>query len=229
VEIQPTSFLNEIPAVTTENGEKKSTFRKEKIILGNPQPNLEQDGKVDHMLSFAHKKFSQPSPFSSASSDIYSTFPSENSYFQRDDSPYQRGDRNADLQSSESTLNANNGMPYMHTPSIYSSGEDLATKFDMLKSRLNGTQKGLSDLREVAGTGRTFRAPAPRYALRRIFQNSTSQVISKGEYDPFVRNVVGKAASSTSEQEESLKKFENLFLKNGAKYDGINIYTGTRK
>ena len=146
------------------------------MILGNPKPSIEYEGKIDHLLGFAHREnVGQP--------DVQTDVPVIVSLL-----PNNRDDK---------LLTAENEDKY--EPS------------------------------EVSGTGRSkfvaLSKMTPKYSLRQIFNDSTSKVISRGMNDPYEKPMARNLHQSKTNNE---KRFEDLFLRNKAQYDGIDIYKQTR-
>ena len=93
-------------------------------------------------------------------------------------------------------------------------------------------EEGLRD--DVSGTGRSRfiafsekKSAAPKYALRQIFNDSTSKIISQGKIDPY-QKPIARNLLLPSDVDKQEKRFEDLFLRHKSQYDGLNVYKQTR-
>ena len=166
------------------SGDRKSTLRKEASILGNPKPSFENEGKVDHLLGFAHH---------------------------------------------ENLVGQNGDLIETDVPPVTVNLLPTNNKNDG-----GGEGEVENETKDVSGTGRSQfmsfvdnKPASPKYALRQIFNDSTSKIISQGKIDPY-QKPIARNLLLPSEVDKQEKRFEDLFLRHKSQYDGLNIYKQTR-
>lgn len=230
---QPTTEQNEIDAHSSstigQTGDKRGdAFHREALVLGNPQPSLDQEGSVNHLLRFAHDERAmttrkQLTTMDISSNDFHPTPPDSKSWFLAAMGREELPDTHTKSKRPIKQTKKNSRYRYHNKPI------GITTRRNRMKTSISRRKKNPQSSIELSATQRTIKEghvpPTAKYSLRRIFDNHTSEIISKGEYETYIptlnlKKKGGKVREHSDElwDNKKMKEFKDTWFGESSKF-----------